>query len=287
MNVDQKVREQLIFSRGLLTESDHQDSGARGPLRLLRDLIVAYGAAELTLAAICVQLDCVPGKKDPCLPDYFDSLTRAVHLASTVRGLDYIAELHKVRSDSQLRFRLPDPGRWARAKEETLEHITGWCQQFLGLSLLDLDSVPTASLSSVPKPAAAPKQPGSSSGPVKPRYNCIGSADIRLAHRGQSEKGTIANLSVSGCYVNSELVPEVGDQVEMILQVNKVSFRVGGNVVHIPSLAVARGGKKRRGSDYGMGVQFNEMSTGARDRLQELIAELKTKTNPVSLQAPN
>jgi Tfp pilus assembly protein PilZ len=285
MNVDPKVREQLTFSRGLLTESEHQDS-SRGPLRLLRDLMVAYGAAELALAAICVQLDCVPGKKDPCLPDYFDSLTQAMHLASAVGEMDYIAELHKVRSDSQLRFRLPDPGRSERAKEETLEHITGWCQQFLGLSLLDLDFVPTSSLFSVPKPAAALKQPGSSSGPVKPRYNCIGFADIRLAHRGQSEKGTIANLSVGGCYVNSELVPEVGDQVEMILQVNKMSFRVGGNVVHIPSLAPARGGR-RRGSDSGMGVQFKEMSTGARGRLQELIAELKLKTNRMLLQAPN
>jgi PilZ domain len=232
VNVHHKVCDQLILSRRLLAEPDHQDSTASGPLRLLRDLMVAHGAAELALAAICVQLNCVPDKKDPCLPDYFDSLTRAVHLGSTAQGMEYVMELHRVRFDAQLRFRLPDPGRWTRTREETLERIIGWCRQFLGLSLLDLDSVPTAALA--PEPAADSKQPAAPGGPAKPRYDCVGRAEIRLAHRGQTEKGIISNLSDGGCYVKSELVPEIGDHVEMILQVNKMSFRVGGKVVHIP-----------------------------------------------------
>jgi Tfp pilus assembly protein PilZ len=273
MNVDHKVREQLTLSRHLLDEPDPRDSSASRPLCLLRDLIVAHGATELALAAICVQLDCVPDKKVPCLPDYFDSLTAAVHTASTVRGMGFIAELHKVQFDSQRRFRAPDPARWTRAKAETLEHITGWCQQFLGLSLLDCDSVLTASLSAptaAAKPVRAPEQPVSRTEHAKLRYHCAGSADIRLAHMGQSEKGRIENLSVGGCFVKSELLPGIGDCVEMFLHVNKMSFRVSGNVVHIPSLDA-----NSTEGETGMGVQFKEMSAGARGRLQELLEDLK------------
>jgi hypothetical protein len=143
MNVNRDVREQLILSRWLLAKPDWQGSAVPESVRVQHDLIVAYGATELAVAAICVELDCLPDKKDPCLPDYFNSLARAVHLAASEPGADYIAELHTVRSASQLRFRPPDPGRWTRPKEEALEYITRWCQQCLGLSLMDLDPAPT------------------------------------------------------------------------------------------------------------------------------------------------
>ena len=283
MNVDHKIRAQLTLSMHLLANPDHQDSAAPHSLCLLRDLIVAHAATELALAAICVQLDCVPDKKEPCLPDYFDSLTATVQTVSTVRGMDFVAELHKVRFDSQRRFLPPDPERWARAKEETLEHITGWCQEFLSLSLLDLDSLPMASSSAraaVPAPGPRPAQPGGRSEPLNPRYYCAGSAIIRLAHLGQSEKGRIENLSVGGCFVKSELVPQIGDEVEMFLHVNKMSFRVSGNVVHIPEVSA-----NIHGSETGMGIQFKEMSVGARGRLQELIGELNA--NMMVRQAPS
>jgi hypothetical protein len=62
----------------------------------------------------------------------------------------------------------------------------------------------------------------------------------------------------------------------MILQVNKMSFRIGGKVTHVLPLRVAG---KERGNYSGMGIQFKEMSVGARDRLQDVIAEFKMKTN--------
>ncbi len=120
------------------------------------------------------------------------------------------------------------------------------------------------------------EQPKIPLGHTAPRYNCVGSADIRLVRQRQSETGAIDNLSVGGCYVRSVLVPEVGDQVEMILQVNKMSFRIGGKVTHVLPLRVAG---KERGNYSGMGIQFKEMSVGARDRLQDVIAEFKMKTN--------
>jgi Tfp pilus assembly protein PilZ len=276
MIVDHKIREQLFLSRDLLSETAHQDTATPGPLRLLRDLIVAHGAIELALAAICIQLDCLPNKKDPRLPDYLDSLARAMHVAPDEKEVVYVAELYRALIDSQLRFRLPDPGRWARAKEEALEHIASWCQQFLGLGVLDLESSAAARLD--PHVAASEQvrvaeQRGSPAKPAKPRYNCMGSAEIRLASRGQLEKGNIANLSIGGCYVKSELVAGIGDQVEMTLQVNKMSFRVAGFVVHV---SARDDGSRRAARECGMGIQFKAMSVGARHRLEDLIAELTT-----------
>jgi hypothetical protein len=157
MDIDPKVCEQLILSRLLLEQPQAQDSAPLSPLHLLHDLMVSYGAAELALAAICIQLDCVPEKKDISLPDYFDSLQKKSRHGVAADSMDYVVELHEVRSDMQLRFRTPDLHRWRRAKAETLEHIREWGELFLGVSLFDLDSVPAEAINT---PASAASETG-------------------------------------------------------------------------------------------------------------------------------
>jgi Tfp pilus assembly protein PilZ len=277
MNVDHRVRELLILSRQLLTKLDIKDPATPDQAGSLNDLIVSYEAAELALTAICVQLHCLPRKKDIFLPDYLDSLRSTAQFAAIVQEMDYAAELQKVRSDSQLQFLLPDSPRWARAQEETLEHVATWCEQYLGLHLSDLDSLPTG-LAAAPAASCEPlawRGQLSLSAPYDPlrrRYDCVGSADIRLFHRERSEKGSIANLSSGGCYVNTEFVFDVGEQIEMILQVNRMSFRAVGNVAHVPPRSASDKGEV---TSSGMGVQFMNMTAGARSRLQELVTELK------------
>jgi Tfp pilus assembly protein PilZ len=256
MDIDQKVSQQLILSRLLLVQLQAQD-----------------GAAELALAAICVQLDCIPDKKNISLPDYFDSLQKKSRHGIAADSMDYVMELHEIRSDIQLRFRTPDRQRWRRAKEETLEHIGKWGELFLGVSLSDLDSVPAEAINT-PAPVASETGPSDPLHParvVAPRYDCAGSAEIRLARGRRLERGAIANLSVGGCSLKSEFPFDIGDRVEMILRINQVSFLVVGNVVHIPSLDAAG---KSKSNGLGMGIQFKNMTEGARARLLELIAEL-------------
>jgi Tfp pilus assembly protein PilZ len=280
MNLTHRVRGQLILSRQLLTRAVYQPVEPGDSSRLAHDLIVCYGAAELALAAICVQLDCLPGKRDICLHDYFDSLRKAVRLDSVAPGMQYVAELHQVRSDSQLRSVPPDPRRWNRAMEETLEQISIWCQHYLDLRLLDLDSVPTISIiaaDSRPEQSASSKEQLSALALLNPerrRFDCAGSAEIRLALAARPEKGRMVNLSLGGCYVKTEFIFEVGEKVEMILEVNKVSFRAAGSVVHIPPSGAIGNGKV---TQAGIGIQFSDMTAGARSRLQELIAELRLK----------
>jgi Tfp pilus assembly protein PilZ len=279
MNLTHRVRGQLILSRQLLTRAVYQPVEPGDSLRLAHDLIVCYGAAELALAAICVQLDCLPDKRDICLHDYFDSLRKAVRLDSAAPGMQYVAELHQARSDSQIRSLPPDARRWNRAMEETLEQISMWCQQYLDLRLPDLDSVPTVSIVAAD---SLPEQPASKEklsvlallNPERRRFDCAGSAEIRLALAARPEKGRMVNLSLGGCYIKTEFVFEVGERVEMILEVNKMSFRAAGSVIHIPPSGTTGNGKA---SQAGIGIQFSEMTAGARNRLQELIAELRLK----------
>jgi Tfp pilus assembly protein PilZ len=122
-------------------------------------------------------------------------------------------------------------------------------------------------------PAVTPKPPTRHNASVLPRYICAGEADIRLSGWGESRTGTVANLSLTGCCVKSDFEFTVGDQVEMLLEVDGISFRVAGRVVHVPSSDLADKGKVRAS---GMGVQFQKMSTGAHRCLETLITELNT-----------
>lgn len=277
MNVSHRVRQQLILTRQLLTSTETAASTSSDAVVLARDLIVCYGAAELALAAICVQLDCIPDKREICLPDYFAALQRGPDSQWEKQDVEYVAELQGARAKSQLRSLPPDPRRWKRVKQETLEHVAKWCQQFLGLDLLGLDSAQTVMAA---PPADSSEEYRSNEklsalalrDPERRRYACFGSADIRLGLVGLLEKGRIANVSAGGCYVTTDTPYEVGEQVEMTLHVNKMSFRVTGSVVHVPPLVAAG---HRTAALAGMGVQFQQMSSGSRARLKELIGDLQ------------
>jgi Tfp pilus assembly protein PilZ len=275
MEIMRRVREQLILSRKLLTMPDTPGLTLSDLPALAHDLIVCYGAADLALAAICVQLECVPDRKYICLPDYFDSLQKRAHAKGAGQEVDYVGELHAVRSNAQLRALPVDPRRWSRAKKETLEHVARWCQEFLGLGLFELDSVAVLPPAKIAQKSAVKEHLGAlaRADPEKRRFECSGSADIHLGLVGPLDKGRIANLSPGGCYVQTGFAFEVGEKVEMTLHMNKMSVRVTGKVVHVPSVAVG----DRKAAFPGIGVQFTNMSAGARTRLEELIGDLRTR----------
>jgi hypothetical protein len=95
-----------------------------------------------------------------------------------------------------------------------------------------------------------------------PRYDCEGSAEIRVAASGRLLRGRIVNLSLGGCYLETTASIDVGTRVEIVLRVSGLAFRALGQV------------KSAYGS-AGIGVQFTGMSSGGHTRLQELIAELE------------
>lgn len=271
--IDQKTKNQLILCRELLSASPILSVSPTA--QILHDLIVSYGAVELALAAICVELNCVPDKKDLCLRDYFSALQKACLPASPIAGAEFMELLHRARCQSQLRFHAPDRLRFERAKEEMLKHVSAWCRQCLSVDFLALtiltrerqDGVTPSANGDAPKTAPF-------AGPVGARYACVGSADIRLSRWGQSEKGSVANLSIGGCNIRSNFSFDVGEKIELILEVNGTSFRVAGKIAHVPPEHIAGNGNSM---NHGVGIKFENMTAGALIRLKDLIRELNNR----------
>jgi PilZ domain len=98
-----------------------------------------------------------------------------------------------------------------------------------------------------------------------PRYVCEGQAEVFLPHGGLLVRGRILNLSVSGCYIETEqLNLERGTQVEVYFATNRLQFRVQGNVAAL---------RRRRG----VGIAFLHVSPRRAEQIAMLVAELSEK----------
>jgi hypothetical protein len=94
------------------------------------------------------------------------------------------------------------------------------------------------------------------------RFTCGGEAKIsRLPSDGIFVPGKILDLSLGGCRVDANLPARCGWRAEIMVRVNAASFRAVGEVRAI------RGGS-------GTGIEFVQLSTGGKDMLAELVAEL-------------
>ncbi|MGB6385930.1 MAG: PilZ domain-containing protein [Terriglobales bacterium] len=95
-----------------------------------------------------------------------------------------------------------------------------------------------------------------------PRFSCGGHAKIvRLPSDGIFLPGKIIDLSLGGCYVDTTLPIDCGVRAEIVVHVNAASFRAIGEV------------KAMRGRS-GASMEFVHLSSGGKDMLADLIAEL-------------
>jgi hypothetical protein len=97
-----------------------------------------------------------------------------------------------------------------------------------------------------------------------PRLACEGIAEVIVLGGALRFSGFIRDLSASGCCLTTEVAftLERGTQLEMILVVNQIQFRVAGGV---------RSNHKIRG----IGLEFVNVSARCRRLIQDLIAELQ------------
>jgi hypothetical protein len=94
------------------------------------------------------------------------------------------------------------------------------------------------------------------------RFACGGEAKISLLPSdGIYLPGKILDLSLHGCRVDTSLPIDFGVRAEILLRVNAASFRAVGEVKAL------RGGS-------GAGIEFVQLSSGGKDMLGELLAEL-------------
>jgi hypothetical protein len=95
-----------------------------------------------------------------------------------------------------------------------------------------------------------------------PRFNCSGLAKItRLPSSGIFLPGTIRDLSLGGCSVDTTLPIDFGVRTEIVVRVNAASFRAVGEVKAIRGASTAC-------------MEFVQLSAGGKDLLEDLVTEL-------------
>jgi hypothetical protein len=94
------------------------------------------------------------------------------------------------------------------------------------------------------------------------RFLCGGRVRIsRLPSNGISIPGTIRDLSLGGCWIDTAVPIESGARTEIVVHMNAASFRAIGEVREI------------RGNS-GTGLEFVHLSTGGKDMLADVIAQM-------------
>ena len=95
-----------------------------------------------------------------------------------------------------------------------------------------------------------------------PRFSCAGVAKIiSLPSEGVYLAGTLRDLSLNGCAIETGSALESGSRAEIVVQVSATSFRAIGEV------------KAPRGA-CGIGLEFLRLSGRGQDMLVELLREL-------------
>ena len=99
-----------------------------------------------------------------------------------------------------------------------------------------------------------------------PRYSCRGLAQITCLHLdGAQLKGRLRDLGLGGCCIeNVETTPpfDLGTKTEILIEVNSWFFR---------AMAQVKALRERSG----ISVEFVRMSSGGRNRLADLVADLE------------
>ena len=95
-----------------------------------------------------------------------------------------------------------------------------------------------------------------------PRFSCGGHAEINcLPSTGILVPGTIRDLSLHGCWVDTTQPIDCGARAEIVVRVNDAAFRAVGEVRAI------------RGHS-GAGLEFLHLSAGGKDMLAGLVTDL-------------
>ena len=291
MNLRASVRVRLGLARQLFCAVG-KDAGLDSNFKTAQAVIIAHDGAIIALNAICDQLGCLPHKSRVALPDYLECLNKLTRPQLTAEQIDFFLQLQKARVDLQNRAVFPDPQQWSNAEQLTLNHLARICQQYLRVNLAEIEQPPalTRAYSAVAPGVglnhpSTPSQPGSqpASAAVTPdkgagepgrgdvqarrhlRYDCDGAAEVSSPRLGRVVRGKLHNLSAGGCFVETDWPFEVGALVEILLQVNRSSFRALGEVRMVDPFG-------------GMGIEFRGMSAGGRERLRALISDLHAES---------
>jgi hypothetical protein len=138
MHLSQEVVDRLLLAKGLLAKIRFDPTAHPDRISLAQFILAAHNAAELAIAAVATHLGKLPNKKQCYLMDYFPEIKKE-HPNKPVAGQPYFSQLNSVRIGIKHEGNFPEPNQWKRVGERTYEYVSEWCQEYLGLSLDELD----------------------------------------------------------------------------------------------------------------------------------------------------
>jgi len=252
MPLKASVETRLRLAFTLLTGSS--PPGKKEPASAAQDVLSSYIAADLVLAAVMHQA----GYPANSFEGMLSELT-AAHPAGTLKSyFNYFIALGVVNAQLRYSGNLHQPERWQDAKAATTQALTTFLHEYLNVD---------ASLY-LPANPAEPRA-GVSERRSHDRFTCEGTAEVRVPYAGPPAKGTLLDIGPQGCCIQTDFPFEPGRRVELMLHVNKLTFRAMGIVVSTVQSPNTAGRQHR------CGIKFLALSSGGKQRLLELITELE------------
>lgn len=134
-----EVVQQLLFSKSLLSQILFSPETEISSFSIAKKILIAHDAAEIGIAAIANQIEALLPKEPRYLMHYFDPIKNKKHKNHDVDGKVYCRQLNTARNDLKHVMIFPDPNQWARVGDKIYSYLSGWCQEYLKISLDDLD----------------------------------------------------------------------------------------------------------------------------------------------------
>lgn len=135
-----EIIQQLLFSKSLLSQILFLPEAETSPFSIAKKILVAHDAAELGIAAIASQIGALPTQDKRFLMAYFDPIKNKKHKKREVEGKEYCRQLNVVRGNLKHGMILPYPHQWVNVGDKIYSHLSSWCQEYLKISLDDLDN---------------------------------------------------------------------------------------------------------------------------------------------------
>jgi hypothetical protein len=137
MTLKPEVLDRLLLSKSFLEKIRFQPVAVHDRHTLAANIIAAHDAAELAIASVCDQLDCLPQKGDSYLMNYFESYKKT--RGKDLYAREYFRNLNTARNSLKHQGLFPDAKQWSRVGELVFQHITKWCSDDLDASFAELD----------------------------------------------------------------------------------------------------------------------------------------------------
>ncbi len=132
--------QQLLFTKFLLSQMQLFPEAKPSSFSIAKKILITHDAAEIGIAAIADQIGALPNKNQRYLMDYFAPIKDKMHPSREVAGKSYCLQLNRARNNLKHGMLFPDPNQWVNVVDKIYSYLSDWCQEYLKISLDDIDN---------------------------------------------------------------------------------------------------------------------------------------------------